>query len=344
MSRKFLFQNVAKPQADGDVAPEASVERPTRARLRPILGSPELMNDVAVPVGAIAQSLGEVNERTKRADEIEKKLTAGQAIVELDTGLIDPSFIADRMPASLEAISGLVDAIRDQGQINPILVRPHPDAPGRYQVAFGHRRLKALASLGRAVRAVVRNLTDEQLAIAQGQENHERKDLSYIEKVRFARRLEERFDRATIMAAMSLYKSDLSNMLSVATRIPDDLVDAIGPAPDTGRRGWIELAQLLTDKNALTKARKLAASDDVAMLESDQRFKRVLQALKPPVAASQADTWSTPKGESFAKVSQSKDRVSLIIDRKKSPGFAEFVMTRLKELYLEFEADAKRRS
>ena len=63
----------------------------------------------------------------------------------------------------------------------------------------------------------MRDLTDEQLVVAQGQENHERKDLSYIEKARFAFRLEQRFSRTTIiMAALSVYKSDLSNMLSVA--------------------------------------------------------------------------------------------------------------------------------
>ena len=345
MSRKALFQNLGKP--DGEPASETplvghSFDRSMRVRTRPILGSPDLISDPnAAPVGAIAQSLGEVSERSKRADDIEKRLTAGQTIVELDTSLIDPSFIADRMPASLEELSGLIDAIRDQGQINAILVRPHPDSPGRYQVAFGHRRLRALASLNKPVRAVVRDLTDEQLAIAQGQENHERKDLSYIEKVRFARRLEERFPRSTIMAAMSLYKSDLSNMLSVGSRIPDGIVDAIGPAPETGRRGWIELAQLVVDEKAEAEARKIAMSADLNSLDSDSRFKRVLAALKPSGQNSKTEAWLSPAGKSLAKVSKATDRVSIVIDRRKAPEFAEFVLTRLKDLYLEFEADAQ---
>ncbi len=97
------------------------------------------------------------------------------------------------MPASREADVGLVEAIREQGQQVPILVRPHPDRPGRYQVAFGHRRLRAVAEIGIPVRAVVRDLTDEQLVVAQGQENNERRDLSYIEKARFAQKLQLRF-------------------------------------------------------------------------------------------------------------------------------------------------------
>ena len=59
-------------------------------------------------------------------------------------------------------------------------------------------------------------MTDEEMVVAQGQENHARKDLSYIEKARFAQRLEARFRRDTIMSAMSIHKSDLSNMLTVA--------------------------------------------------------------------------------------------------------------------------------
>ena len=232
MSRKSLFTNVGGVSAVNEALTSAttttladqtpSVEPPrvNRLRMRPILGSPELISDQATtPVGAIGQSLGEFSERAKRAEEIERKLTSGQVIVELDPSAIDPSFIADRMPSSAETVANLTEAIREHGQINPILVRPHPNAAGRFQVAFGHRRLRAVASLGRSIKAVVRDLTDEQLVIAQGQENHERKDLSYIEKARFAHRLEQRFSRATIMAALSVYKSDLSNMLSVVSKI-----------------------------------------------------------------------------------------------------------------------------
>ena len=228
MSRKALFTNLggagptneSSSSTAGDALASDS-HRPARLRLRPILGSPDLMSDPATtPVGAIGQSLGEFNEKAKRAEEIERKLTAGQVIVELDPELIDPSFISDRMPSSAEGLTELTEAIREHGQFNPILVRPHPEEAGRYQVAFGHRRLRAVTSLGRQIKSVVRELSDEQLVIAQGQENHERKDLSFIEKARFAHRLEQRFGRATIMAALSIYKSDLSNMLSVVSRIP----------------------------------------------------------------------------------------------------------------------------
>ncbi|MGO4611618.1 ParB/RepB/Spo0J family partition protein, partial [Variovorax sp. 2RAF20] len=75
-------------------------------------------------------------------------------------------------------LNELVEQIREHGQQVPILVRPHPQAKGRYQVAYGHRRLAAAKKLGLSVRAVVRDLTDDQLVVSQGQENSARTNLS----------------------------------------------------------------------------------------------------------------------------------------------------------------------
>ena len=192
---------------------------------------------------------------------------------------------------------------------------------------------------------MVRDLTDEQLVIAQGQENQERKDLSYIEKARFAHRLERRFNRTTIMSAMSIYKSDLSNMLSVVAKIPEDIIDAIGPAPGVGRRGWIELADHLTKGKAVVGAvRKVAFDPDFQLLESDERFKKALASLKQRPDQNKTGNWSTATGVSLAKVTYNDERVSLTIDRRKSPGFADFVLNRLHDLYLEFEARSNERS
>ncbi|MFC7555837.1 ParB/RepB/Spo0J family partition protein [Pseudoroseomonas wenyumeiae] len=60
-------------------------------------------------------------------------------------------------------------------------MRPHPTEPGRFQVAFGHRRLRAARDLAKPVRAVVRPLSDRELVLAQGQENSARANLSFIE-------------------------------------------------------------------------------------------------------------------------------------------------------------------
>ncbi|WP_426128859.1 plasmid partitioning protein RepB [Pararhizobium sp. PWRC1-1] len=334
MSRKDVFASL-NPQAASEADSHAGVRAP-KNRLRPILGSPELILDTSrTPVGAIGQSLSEISERNRRAEDIEKRLAEGLTVISLDTAVIDPSFIQDRMPGATEAHERLVASIREQGQQVPILVRPHPEKSGRFQVAFGHRRLRALNELGLPVSAVVRDLTDEQLVVAQGQENNERQDLTYIEKARFAERLQRRFPRETIMAAMSLYKSDLSNMLSVVSRIPSSLIDAIGPAPSVGRRNWMELADILSDTKSVERALTHLDSAEIKDLTSEERFKALLAHLKPRPNKAQADVWSTPHGERLAKVTQSDARVEIVIDRTQAPEFAAFVLDRLQSLFEE---------
>jgi ParB family chromosome partitioning protein len=93
-------------------------------------------------------------------------------------------------------------SIAVMGQTSPVLVRPHLETPGRYQVAFGHRRLRAVAELRRPVCCIVEPLTDRDrdLVIAQGQENSARPNLSFIERGRFAQALKSAgYERETIL-------------------------------------------------------------------------------------------------------------------------------------------------
>jgi ParB family transcriptional regulator, chromosome partitioning protein len=355
MSRKALFANLqlgsasasekeaeVKPEdrRDGDLAGVDPAGRAATFKSRPILGAAELIRTAAAPVGALGQSLSEFKAQSERAMAIERQLAEGQVVVDLDPTLIDPSFVEDRMATSREAHARLVEAIREHGQQVPILVRPHPSANGRFQVAYGHRRLRAARELQRTVRAVVKTLSDDELVIAQGQENNERQDLSFIEKARFARGLEARgFKRDTIMTALSVYKSDLSNMLSVISRIPEDVVHAIGPALGIGRRGWIDLADRFCDPTVATAVGAMIASAEFLALESDQRFRRVHGVARPSVAPPpHLENWTTDKGAKFARIVQSEEKISVTIDRRVVPEFGDFVLERLQSLYEEFKS------
>ncbi|RWI99760.1 MAG: plasmid partitioning protein RepB [Mesorhizobium sp.] len=342
MSRKRIFANLES--APAQVGPESlgpeTTEPPAArrsSRIRPLLGSPDLLESGSgSPVGALGQSLGEMNERSKRADEIEQRLISGQTIVELDTNSVEPSFIPDRMLSDDEAFRSFVEAIRNEGQQVPILVRPHPEYPAKYQVAFGHRRLRAAIELGIPVKAIVRKLTDQELVVAQGQENNERQDLSYIEKVRFAQQLERRFSRDVIMSALSVYKSDLSNMLAVGAKISVDLIEAIGPAHGVGRRNWMSLADVVADPAQLDKARAVTQQHQFAALSSKDRFEAVARSLKPGALARSQDTLLSDAGQEIGRITQSKQKVTVTIDRKSSPEFAEFVLNELPRLFKEY--------
>lgn len=336
MSRKDILR-VPQPRSSTD----PSQTRPVRAKVLPMLNAeaPPAASRLTHQVGT---ALAEGKARFERAEEIERRLAEGQTVVELDTDEIDPSFVQDRMEGDIE---GLLSSIRDQGQQVPILVRPHPDQNDRYQIAFGHRRLRALKELGLRARAIVRDLTDEQLVVAQGQENNERQDLTFIEKARFASRLREKFARDVIIASLSVDKGDLSKMLAVVDALPADLIDAIGSAPGVGRPRWLELAELVEKSPAPRGAVEYAMSAEVRSLGSEDRFKAVVMHLKPcRVGKGAASVLSSPSGFRLAEIKNSKSKLEVTVDKKVSPAFAAFILERLPVLFEEHQAQEQRKN
>jgi ParB family chromosome partitioning protein len=291
-------------------------------------------------VGAISQSLGGIAERVKRAEDIERKLIEGQVIVELDPALVDNSFVQDRMDATAAQDAAFRDIIRQHGQNVPILVRPKSSDPDRFEVAYGHRRLRAARELGIKVRAVVRSLTDEELVVAQGQENSGRTDLTFIERARFAARLEDRnFSRDVIMSALNVDKAALSRLIAVATRIPPVVIEAIGPAPAYGRVRWQELMETLEEEGARARALEVAAGPTFAELETDARFESLMRSLRAQSARGRGETWISSDGTHAARASRAGKKLTLVFDDRVAPRFGDFIRQRLGSLYAEYKAE-----
>lgn len=289
------------------------------------------------PVGAISQSLENINSRAQRAEEIERRLSEGQAVVELDPSLIDQSIVLDRLGVSDEKRASLVDQIREHGQQVPILVRPHPQDGARYQVAYGHRRLAAVRQLGRTVRAVVRDLTDEQLVVSQGQENNSRSDLSYIERCYFATKLEARgFSRDVIMASLGVDKAALSRMIALVARLPAEIIEAIGTAESVGRQKWAELADLLEEKGKRAKVIKAVQEPEFAARTSDERFQAIHDLVKTTAKKPDRTVWTAANGSRLVNISDGETKMTFAFDKRIEPEFASFVRGRLQALYDEF--------
>lgn len=330
MARKNLF-GLTPPVTETPSTMAAPSDRP--------LAGMKIPQKASGPVGAISQSLEAMSARAQRADEIEKKLSAGQVIVELSTDLIDGSFINDRMGMDAEKLAELKAQIQEHGQQVPILVRPHPMNPDRYQVAYGHRRLAVAKELGIPVRAVIRDLSNDQLVISQGQENNARTDLSYIEKCHFAWNLETNdFSRETIIAALNVDKAALSRMISLVLRLPEGLLDAVGAAPSTGRKRWNELADMLHNPAQHAKAKKIIKEAGFADLHSDDRFTRLYEGLKKPVKNSGSKIRAFKTGNVTVQISETDKKLSLAFDKRSEPGFASYVEAQLERLLSEYNS------
>lgn len=179
-----------------------------------------------------------------------RRLRSG--IQDIDTDLVNTDGrLSDRL--TLEA-DDLVVSIRTNGQRVPILVRPTHD--GRYGLIYGRRRLEACRSLGIKVRAIVTEIDDAQALQDQLIENQNRRDLSFIERALVATAMlsgdhfidGEKTNRA-VAEILGLTEAGVSQLLSVARTLGEDLIIAIGPAPDIGRPRWEELKKIITECN-----------------------------------------------------------------------------------------------
>lgn len=327
MARKINF----------DVQPDtrsAQAEVPPVPVSRPLLGLTQLPARQAGALSAVSRSLDGLTDRARRAEQIEEQLVQGQTVVSLDTSLIDPSPVPDRMAQSEEEAMNFRETIRVSGQNSPILVRPHPKTAGRYEAAFGHRRLRAARELGIPVKAVVRQLSDEELIVAQGQENSARSDLTFIERARFAARLEERgYGREVIAQALAVDKHQLSKLIAVATRVPAKMIEWIGPAPGFGRDRWQALAETMADQAVRKNALNFIEAEKTSALDTDKRFAALVDALRERVEPRKAETCVTTDGTRIATIRRSARNISLQFDERIAPQFGNFVHQKLEELY-----------
>lgn len=289
-------------------------------------------------VRAMSLNLQQLSTEAAEAKSLREALAGSEAVVQLDPAGIDPSPVVDRIPIDDDpAFDELKAAIAEKGQQVPILVRPHPERAGRYQVAYGRRRLRVARELGVPVRAIVRQLSDRDLVIAQAQENGPRADLTFIERALYAANLETHgFDRDTITAALGVDKPELSRLLTVARVITPTVITAIGPAPKIGRPRWLALVEKCQHPNASALAADVLRRPKFGKLDTNARFNFVLAAFSGPTGdPSRKTAVTTAKGQRVAWLERVKKGIRISAEQ---PAFAAFLEERLPTLLKEFEA------
>lgn len=289
-------------------------------------------------------AIEEENERLRA------EIRSASAVVELDPDLIVPSFVRDRMDLEGDPQFPLfVEGIRSEGQKLPILVRPVPEKPDAFQVAYGHRRLRACQILGIRVRAIVMPLTDEELILAQGIENAERANLSFIEQALFAVELKNRgYGRETIAKALGRGEDKglayISILTATAGALPEELVRKIGPAPTVGRPKWEKLKSFFKDQKLPAKANSavngLVASEKWQSLSSDERFAAVLRLLTGRAETDDAQAGHVAQvelGGGLSVTTRRTPKVTLLsIPHDPVPGLSAWLIERLPQLLEEF--------
>ncbi|MBM3551952.1 MAG: plasmid partitioning protein RepB [Alphaproteobacteria bacterium] len=292
--------------------------------------------------GASRSMMISIDEMAENA----KKMIAGETVVNLDVGVLDQSFVSDRIEDDDEDYALLRDAIKEHGQSTPILVRPHPQITGRYMVVFGHRRVRVAKELGIPVRAVVKNLEDIAHIVAQGQENTARANLSFIEKALFAKKLLDMGQsKDTIKSALTIDDTLLSRMLSVAETIPAAVIEAIGAAKNVGRDRWEELKKQLKQPARAQLAKEIVGSEEFRSKDAIDRFNYLLARLKTarkrPRKAAGAKTelasWVPEDKTVAASFRNTGKTFSLSLKSKNAGEFGRYISSNLDSLYQAFK-------
>lgn len=198
-----------------------------------------------------------------------------------------------------EGITDLIESVREKGILQPILVRPHPDKAGDYEIIAGERRWRAAqaASL-HVVPVIIRDLTDREALEVGLIENLQRQDLTALEEAEGYRRLMEEFSHTQEELARTVGKSrsHVANMMRLLA-LPEPV-------------------KLLLDQGDLTAGHAralLTAADPVGLAQ--QVVSRGLNVRQTEGLAQKPTTKTKGKGVSRSVQAEAKDADLLALER-----------------------------
>ncbi len=97
--------------------------------------------------------------------------------------LIEPNPYQPRKNFNKDSLNELAESIKQQGLLQPIVVRPDPTDTRKYQIVAGERRWRACQIIHMdLIPAIVLDVTDEDLMLVALVENLQREDLDPIEE------------------------------------------------------------------------------------------------------------------------------------------------------------------
>lgn len=292
-------------------------------------------------IGATQRTLTEIREER---DRLAEQVALG-GFLEIAPELVDPSPFPDRLPDDDQTeFERFRVSMEEDGQKVPVQVRRHPSVEGRYQLVYGHRRLRAARELNRPLKAFVVEASDHDLLLAQGLENSARQDLSWIEKASFAARMERAGIKARdIRSALQVDDAELARFRAVLSALGDEIPALIGRAPKIGRPRWTALATRVaeTPDGIQQLVEILAAAKDVS---SNERFALCLKALAEPREPRPFPALPLERndGTSFGRVLFSPKAIQIEIAEEEAKDFQSFFEARLPELVEQFRQQSRK--
>ncbi|HMA10961.1 MAG TPA: ParB/RepB/Spo0J family partition protein [Steroidobacteraceae bacterium] len=155
----------------------------------------------------------------------------GDELAHLPLDVLQRGKYQPRVDMRQEALEELAISIRNQGLIQPIVVRPLQEAgtpgrssPARYEIIAGERRWRAAQIAGlKSIPAIIRRVPDDAAIAMALIENIQREDLNPLEEARALERLIAEFKVTHQQAADAVGRSraTVSNLLRLLELAPE---------------------------------------------------------------------------------------------------------------------------
>jgi ParB family transcriptional regulator, chromosome partitioning protein len=170
----------------------------------------------------------EVGEETAEAEVITiqaQAITHHQMVSALAVELIEKNPYQTRYVFDEEMLRELADSIKENGVVQPVVVRPGEEE-GRFILVLGERRLRASKMAGkRTIPAIVRKLSPQQAAEMTVLENVQREDLNPLEQAEAFRVLSKEFQltQAQIADRIGVSRETVANYMRLL-RLPQEVM------------------------------------------------------------------------------------------------------------------------
>lgn len=184
------------------------------------------------------------------------------------TAHLSPGRLQPRRRFDEEALRTLAESIKACGLLQPIVVRPHPEEQGRFEIVAGERRWRA-AHLARVpvVPVLVRQVSDRDALGLALVENVQREDLTPLETAEGYRRLIDEFgySQGELARLVGKSRSQVANVLRLLG-LPRSVKQMI----QDGRLSAGHARALLTSERPEELAQAVAA-EGLAVREVERR-------------------------------------------------------------------------
>lgn len=227
-------------------------------------------------------------------------------ITDLETSQLQSNPLQPRGVILQDSLTDLVESIREQGILEPIVVA---NTPAGYQIIAGERRWRAAKILGLpTVPVVVKETTPQGMLEMSIVENVQREDLNPIEKALAYKRLIDEFGLGTNEVAKRVGKSapTVSNTIRLLS-LPDAIKDALVAGVIT--EGHVRPLISLGDPKLMLELFKKILRDNLTVRQTEDAARRVKGEVQQKEPKFNKDRLWVPEQDTMALQLQERYRV-----------------------------------